>query len=414
MAITTIDDKHLTNIATAIRQKSGVEDKYSPDKMAQAIKDIEGGEPILQEVSVSPSIQEQVITPSIDYDGISKITIAPVTSRIDTDIIPENIKKGINILGIVGTIEDKPAEPILQNKTAEPSLGKQVITADDGYDGLGQVTINEVTSSIDANIKSNNIKQGVSILGVEGSLEQGAEVVKKYKPSWIIFGNAPSSVKDLSEETRMLDTSLLTTMYQMFSSCSYLTTIDVSEWDTSNVTNMSYMFYNSASLNNAGSFASFNTSKVTTMAYMFRATAFPTLDLSSFNTPNVTNMTSMFENCTKTTSINVSNFDTSNVTTMDYMFGGCSLVTELDLSNFTTSKVTNFKGMFYGCKALMKLDIRNLTFDKIKYGDYMFTDVPANCLIIVKGDTEKSKVLSLRSDLTNIKTLTEYQAEGGV
>ena len=49
MAITTIDDKYLSNIATAIRQKSGVEDTFKPSEMASAIKNISGSEDLTSE-----------------------------------------------------------------------------------------------------------------------------------------------------------------------------------------------------------------------------------------------------------------------------------------------------------------------------------------------------------------------------
>ena len=63
------------------------------------------------------------------------------------------------------------------------------------------------------------------------------------------------------------------------------------------------------------------------------------LDLSNFDTSNVTNMDSMFY-YTSLTSLNVSNFNTSNVTNMSWMFA-CTDLTSLDLSNFDTSKVTD-------------------------------------------------------------------------
>lgn len=418
MAITTIDDKHLSNIATAIRQKRGVEDTFKPSEMASAIKNISGGEPILQEVVVQPSINEQTITPSADYDGLSRVKIGAVTSSIDGDIQPENIKKGIEILGVVGTIEDKPAEPVLQNKSVEPSTGKQIITADSGYDGLGQVTVNEVTSKIDSNIKADNIKQGVSILGVQGTLEQGAEVVKKYKPRWVSFQGCREA--DMSEETKMLDTSLFTRIDKMFASSGFLKYINIREWDTSNVTTMDNMFYDCTNLINVGAgdyifkVDNFDTSQVTSMMSFLYGTSFKTIDLSNFNTSKVISMSSMFANMLKAKTINVSNFDTSNVKYMDYMFSNANSIVELDLSNFVTSNVTTFRSMFSGCKSLKKLDIRNLTFDKVTNMSSMFNNVPLDCLIIVKSDTERNKILNYFGTLTNIKTLAEYQAEGGV
>ena len=56
-----------------------------------------------------------------------------------------------------------------QSKTATPTTSQQTIIPDNGY-ALSSVTVNAVTSSIDNNIKASNIKEGVSILGVEGSI----------------------------------------------------------------------------------------------------------------------------------------------------------------------------------------------------------------------------------------------------
>ena len=58
------------------------------------------------------------------------------------------------------------SEPILQNKTIAPTTTEQTITADDGYDGLSTVIVNG-----DSNLVPENIASGVSIFGVEGTLE---------------------------------------------------------------------------------------------------------------------------------------------------------------------------------------------------------------------------------------------------
>ena len=71
-----------------------------------------------------------------------------------------------------------------------------------------------------------------------------------------------------------------------------------------------------------------------------------TLDLSNFNTSKVTNMDSMFF-ASGLTSLNLSSFNTSKVTDMSYMFYDMRNLTSLDLSNFDTSKVTNMNSMFY-------------------------------------------------------------------
>ena len=83
------------------------------------------------------------------------------------------------------------------------------------------------------------------------------------------------------------------------------------------------------------------------------------LDLSSFNTSKVTNMKYMFNNCNRLTSLDLSNFNTSKVTNMGSMFSSCNRFTSLDLSNFDTSKVTYMGSMFSGCDSLTTVKVIN-------------------------------------------------------
>lgn len=71
-----------------------------------------------------------------------------------------------NIAAVAGNISP---EPVLQNKTVTPTTSQQTVTADEGKDGLGTVTVNAVTAAIDENITATNIKNGVTILGVTGT-----------------------------------------------------------------------------------------------------------------------------------------------------------------------------------------------------------------------------------------------------
>ena len=55
------------------------------------------------------------------------------------------------------------------------------------------------------------------------------------------------------------------------------------------------------------------------------------IDLSNFNTNNVNDMSSMFEGCSSLTNINLSNFNTQNVEYMSGMFEGCSSLTNINI-----------------------------------------------------------------------------------
>lgn len=85
-----------------------------------------------------------------------------------------------------------------------------------------------------------------------------------------------------------------------------------------------------------------------------------TLDLSNFDTSNVIDMSSMFYGCNNLTKLDVSNFDTSNVEDMNSMFCFCNIsaLTVLDLSKWDTSKVTYYMNeMFCFCSKLTTLDV---------------------------------------------------------
>ncbi len=82
-------------------------------------------------------------------------------------------------------------------------------------------------------------------------------------------------------------------------------------------------------------------------------------DVSNFDTSNVTDMSSMFDGCESLQKLDVSNFDTSNVTDMYGMFYNCSSLQELDVSIFDTSNVTDMSAMFFSCTALKNVYVSN-------------------------------------------------------
>ena len=151
--------------------------------------------------------------------------------------------------------------------------------------------------------------------------------------------------------------------------------IDISNFDTSNVTNMEAMFTGMSNLTTLN-LSNFDTSKVTSMDAMFGdMSSLIRLDLSNFNTSNVTNMDTMFGGMTNLTSLSISNFDTSKVTNMYCMFNGISNLTTLDLSSFDTSMVISMQAMFGYASSLTTLDISNFNTSKVKDMSYMFQEM---------------------------------------
>ncbi|MGK4079354.1 BspA family leucine-rich repeat surface protein, partial [Enterococcus hirae] len=135
----------------------------------------------------------------------------------------------------------------------------------------------------------------------------------------------------------------------------------LSQLDTSNVTNMEYMFHGMRSVTS--------------------------LDVSGFDTSNVTNMDAMFYSMSNVTSLDVSGFDTSKVTEMAFMFDSMSRLTSLDLNSFDTSNVAYMGDMFRRMSSLTSLDLSNFDTSKVTDMGAMFADTPLKKLIL--GDTFK-------------------------
>ena len=114
---------------------------------------------------ITPTTSEQTITASGDVDGFNPLTVSAVTAAIDESIVATNIKAGATILGVEGSVIELAGE--LAEVT--PTTSEQTIEPSEGKNGFTSISVAAVTSAIDANILPENIKSGVTILGVEGT-----------------------------------------------------------------------------------------------------------------------------------------------------------------------------------------------------------------------------------------------------
>ena len=201
------------------------------------------------------------------------------------------------------------------------------------------------------------------------------------------------------------DTSEVTDMEEMFASCSSLTSLDVSKFDTSQVTDMSGMFLGCSSLTSLD-ISKFDTSKVTNMSNMFAVCSnLTSLDVRNFDTLQVTDMSSMFSNCSGLTSLDLRNFDTSKVTNMNGMFSDCFNLTSLDVSRFDTSQVTNMTSMFWNCKSLTSLDVSKFDTSKVTNMSEMFLGCSSLTSLNV-SNFDTSKVTNMSNMFASCGSLT--------
>lgn len=142
--------------------------------------------------------------------------------------------------------------------------------------------------------------------------------------------------------------------------------VDLSDFNTKNVTDMSGMFFQCEALKSIN-FGNFDTSNVESFGGMFIwCKSIRNLDLSSFDTSNATSMRMMFCGCESLESLSIGNFDTSKVTDMEHMFAICKSLKTLSISNFDTSLVTSMYRMFYECNSLKELNLSGFHTDNVK------------------------------------------------
>ncbi len=235
--------------------------------------------------------------------------------------------------------------------------------------------------------------------------------IEIYSDADIIYANADSSRMFYyfnaltSLDISWFDTSNVTNMERIFSTCSNLASLNVSDFNTSKVTDMSFMFDTCKTLTTLN-VSGFVTNNVTNMNSMFSGCkSLTSLDVSGFVTNNVTNMCAMFDGCKTLTTLNVSGFVTNKVTTMSRMFSGCESLANLDVSGFVTNNVTNMYAMFDGCKALTTLDVSNFVTNKVTDMSRMFCDCKKLPSLDV-SEFDTSSVTNMNCMFMNCQILT--------
>ena len=137
-------------------------------------------------------------------------------------------------------------------------------------------------------------------------------------------------------------------------------------------------------------------------------TSLSNLDISRFNTENVTTMEQMFYNCRSLADLNVSSFNTSEVQTMYGMFSNCSSLTELDVTGFDVSNVFSFEEMFYNCTNLERLDVSG--FKLYPYANYDFERMFYGCSKIESLDLRYFNTLNSISNESMFENMTSLKS----
>lgn len=285
----------------------------------------------------------------------------------------------------------------------------------------------------------------------DGNAEPYVPAGKLKIPNGTKFGYCTSG-----EILKSIDTSEIQDMSSFFDTTK-ATELDLTLVDTSNATDMSYMFYNGQKLATAD-FSKWNTSKVENFeSFLYQCYALAEIDISSFdmssaktvrwmfgrdrmtkiilpqncnlanvedasymfgicnnlvevNTENLTGgnncgtVNRMFFQCYALPEVNLSNFDLSSVEDAGEMFESCSAITKITFGEKAfSSKLTLMSEMFYGCSSLVDLDISNFDLSGITDG---ITRPFTNCSKL--SDDSLNSIMAALATGTNIKTNKRY------
>lgn len=279
------NDTNFENIYDAIVQKGQSPDEEDRDTYAPAILAISGGgSGVLDTLSVTPSTQAQSITPPSGTDGYNRVNVSAVDASIDSDIQSQNIRQGVNILGVVG---EYSAGSTYQSKSVTPTAAGLTVTPDTGYDALSSV---EVSGS--SNLIASNIKKDVEIFGVTGTLEGGSGVTLNIHPTSLAYAGSGDTNNNSHSDILPAD-------------CSWTKAVDLTNLSASN--GFRYVFYNNTTVSS--------------------------LDLSNWNFENITDARYSFNGCSNLVTIQGTlKFDKCD--TYSNMFTGCSKLVDCPITNF--------------------------------------------------------------------------------
>jgi surface protein len=135
-------------------------------------------------------------------------------------------------------------------------------------------------------------------------------------------------------------------MKNMFHGCNSLTSLDVSNWDTSNVTTMGAMFNSCTSLTK--------------------------LDMKNWKINKESELASMFSKCSSLIKLDLSSWE--NLPFMIYgMFYGCKKLTTLNLNNICINEEPFMTNCFYGCESLNNITMQNSDYSSV---NKIITELP--------------------------------------
>lgn len=204
-----------------------------------------------------------------------------------------------------------------------------------------------------------------------------------------------------------LDVSNVTDGSYMFYSCANSTEINVSQWNTSKLKYFDKMFSNCQSL----AFLDVNNWDMISgcsLNGMFSYSGITVIDLSKWDTSNISNLSNLFFNCTKLKQIDLHTWNTSSVSTCYWLFRGCSSLEFINIDGWNTCNVYDMDRMFGECSKLITIKgLNKLNTSNVQFMQLMFiSDISLKSLDLSSFDTRNCMdTSSMFRDCNNLKSI---------
>ncbi len=231
-----------------------------------------------------------------------------------------------------------------------------------------------------------------TVTSVKTVCASGERVVVSGDLSYLFADMEKITSVDLSD----WDTTAVTIMDSLFCNCSMLTSANLAGWDFSQVADLQYAFSNCSSLNSLD-LSTWNVSGARLTGMFSGCTQLQTLSLSGWDVSDSPSMTSMFSGCARLSSLDISGWkvsntfprfsdcralatvdlsgwDTSRTTSLRSLFQYCSALTSITLSGWDTGGVESMDSVFWGCSSLRDLDLSGWDTSAVTSMTFMFYD----------------------------------------
>jgi len=167
----------------------------------------------------------------------------------------------------------------------------------------------------------------------------------------------------------------------MFEACTSLTSLDISGWNTSGAIDLSYFLKGNKKLTTINGLANINLTNAQDISgFFYDDIALTNIDISNWNVSNINNMTSLFEGCTNLVSTgNLANWDLSKATSLSSMFKSATNLTDVgNIANWNITNVSDLSSMFNKCDSLSLSfynSLNNWNTSNVTNTSYMFSTI---------------------------------------